>query len=441
MELLQNFQEALDFLYAQLPMYHRIGAAAYKKDLTNTMALLDAMDNPQESLRCIHIAGTNGKGSVTHIIAAILQHHGYQVGVYTSPHYITFRERIKINGNYIDEEYIVNFLNNHHDLIHRIQPSFFELTVAMAFSYFKVQNIDYVIIETGLGGRLDSTNVIHPLLSVITNISMDHKDMLGDSLEKIASEKAGIIKSNVPVVIGRRQVETTPVFISKAYAMQSKLYYAEDEVQLNYSNKLEETLCLKFANADDNNVYSFKPDLKGVYQIENYRTALASINILSNDNVINIDKKTLLTALEHVAELSNMIGRWQRLDSAIATYVESAHNEDGIRMLNQQIDQLEFESLHLVVGFVKDKEIHNILSLLPRNAKYYFVAADIPRALDSDSLRLQANDCALLGNSYDSVHAGYLAAINESSVDDVIIVSGSIFVVGELLGILKGLEN
>lgn len=433
MKVLRSYKDALDFLYAQLPMFHRIGAAAYKKDLNNTIALLEALGNPHLELKSIHIAGTNGKGSVSHMIASVLQEHSHKVGLYTSPHYRVFEERIKVNGVYMNHDFLIHFLNDFSSAIREIQPSFFELTVAMAFLYFKHENVDYAVIETGLGGRLDSTNVIDPLLSIITNISYDHKDLLGDSLELIAEEKAGIIKQDKPVVIGRKQTETEAIFLKYAKQKNSMLYFAEHLTSIENKTDNFEDPYFNLHSLDAKLNFNFKPDLKGVYQLENYNTVTAACYVLMNKCKIKLESRKIKSGLENVISNTNIMGRWQKIAVNPDIYAESAHNEDGIRMLLRQLDYLKYDRLHIVIGFVKDKSIEPVLALLPKWAKYYFVAANIPRALDAEELEQKAKLAGLKGKSYVSVKKALNSAKMSQRPSDIILVTGSIFVVAEII--------
>lgn len=413
-------------------MFHRQGSSAYKKDLTNVRKLCSALGNPENNFRTLHIAGTNGKGSVSHLLAAVFQVHGYKTGLYISPHYFDFRERIKINGHYIPKAYISKFINRHMDLLDTVKPSFFEMTVALAFQYFKDQHVDLAIIETGLGGRLDSTNVIQPLLSIITNISWDHADMLGNSLEEIAFEKAGIIKTETPVMLGRVQQETYPVFKKIAGQLHSVLYTAEEVVQdyhCKYSTNGLEEVEFRTPTFDGR----FRPALQGVYQAENLRTVLAACEILHSLGKYHFLSDRISSAFENVLRLTQMMGRWQIIHHRPFIVCESAHNEDGIRQLVQQLKLLKKKQLHIVCGFVKDKDLSRILNQFPVTAKYYFVNANIPRALPSEELRQLAIAYKLSGNTYVSVGHGFARAIQNASNDDAILVSGSIFVVGEVL--------
>lgn len=417
-----TYKEVIDYLYSRLPMYSRIGAAAYKKDLTRTKELCAMLNHPEQKLKCIHIAGTNGKGSVTHMIAAGLIASGFKVGIYTSPHYKDFRERIKINRDYISKKYITRFINQHREKIEQIEPSFFELTFAMAVDYFAFEKVDYVVVETGLGGRLDSTNVVHPILSVITNISWDHMDMLGDTLEKIAAEKAGIIKYKVPILIGRRQKETHTIFSEKAKELKSDLTYAEDNYKIISSDQ----------EVEINRTKRFAPDQLGPYQLENYRTAYAALQLLVNSG-IQISDESIKFAFENVATHTGFIGRWQWKKSDRRLLMDSAHNLDGIKYLMDWIKTQEYLNLHVVCGFVKDKSLDAILSIMLKNARYYFTQAKIPRALPSKELQMLAQKFELKGKAYTSVSRALSSAQRKSDKDDLIIVCGSIFVVAEVL--------
>lgn len=419
-------------MYESLPMFQRQGPVAYKKDLSNITKLCTAMDNPQYKLTVVHIAGSNGKGSVSHILSALFQAQGYKTGLYVSPHYIDFRERIKIDGQYIPKKEVCRFIEKYHTVFEEIKPSFFEMTVAMAFDHFAKQKIDVAVIETGLGGRLDSTNIVDPVLSVITNISWDHSDLLGDSLEKIAVEKGGIIKENKPVVIGRKQNDLVAVFKSIAASRNAPLYYAEDiltDFNANISASGIEKISTKICSEE----MSFKPDLTGNYQVENIRTALAAFLLFFKHKKKSPDKEKIRVGLEQVVQLSSMMGRWQKISEKPLTICESAHNEDGIAHLIRQLKEIDKKRLHIVCGFVRDKDLTKILKQLPSIARYYFVAADIPRALGSEDLREQATTFGLNGKSYSSVRKGYSAAKQCANDEDLILITGSIFVVGEVL--------
>lgn len=424
---MSKYTDTLDFMFRQLPMYQREGKSAFKKDLGNILAFCKEIGNPEDKIKSIHVAGTNGKGTVTHILAHILQSQGYKVGVYTSPHYKDFRERIKINGDHISKREVISFIEQNKAIISDIRPSFFEMTVAMAFDYFANQQVDYAIIEVGLGGRLDSTNVITPLLSVITNISYDHVDMLGDTLELIAGEKAGIIKSNVPVIIGETQLETTPVFTAKAESTNSHIEWADANININEKENGLDLLL------NDNQWLTIKNNpLLGSFQLKNIATAFyAAMNL---EPQCNIDFSKAVASFGQLRELTGYMGRWQYISRSPDVLVDSAHNEGGIAFLKTYIEvQSQYESLHIVCGFVNDKDLGKILKLFPKNAKYYFAKANIPRGLDASILMNAAGDLGLIGKSYRSVRQALAAAKMSAKPNDLIFVGGSIFVVAEVL--------
>ncbi|MEP7141371.1 MAG: folylpolyglutamate synthase/dihydrofolate synthase family protein [Ferruginibacter sp.] len=434
-----TYQQTIDYLYAQLPMFSRIGAAAYKEDLHNTIALCNALDNPEKKFKSIHIAGTNGKGSTSHMLAASLQQAGYKTGLYTSPHLKDFRERIKINGEMVSEGFIVEFVLRTKILSEQIQPSFFELTVAMAFDYFAQRQVDIAVIETGLGGRLDSTNIITPILSIITNIGYDHMNILGDTLEKIAFEKAGIIKPSIPVVIGEYINETKAVFVNKATACNAPIYFAEDEYQISNVHATTRQLQCDVKSTGRNETENFSLDLNGLYQTKNLRTFLCAESLLIKQGFM-ITKEVEKFALANVKKLTGLQGRWDVIAEKPLVVLDVAHNEDGIRQVLEQAayyrqpvnDGTGKNNLHFVIGVVKDKEVSKILSLLPKNAYYYFTAAHIPRALSTGDLKAKAVEYGLRGNSFDDVNEAISAAKQQSGQDDLIIVFGSVFLVGEV---------
>ena len=403
-----NYQQTLDYLFKQLPMYQRVGSAAYKSDLNNTIELCKILDNPELKFKSIHIAGTNGKGSTSHMIASILQESGYKVGLYTSPHLKDFRERIKINGEMIREQDVISFVENYQNKFEAIQLSFFEWTVGLAFDYFAKNNVDIAVIETGLGGRLDSTNVIIPEVSVITNIGLDHTQFLGNTIEKIAVEKAGIIKKGIPVVIGERQEEIKHIFHERALELSTSLLFASDsDIQL-------------------------KTDLKGNYQKSNIKTAVSSINILQEQGW-EVPKSSIQQGLKNVVKNTGLLGRWQTLQYNPQIICDTGHNEDGIKIIVNQLRETEYENLHFVLGMVNDKDISNVLSLLPKDAKYYFCKANIPRALDAYELKISANKIGLEGESFPSVLEALRGAKNTAKENDLIFIGGSTFVGAEAL--------
>jgi len=392
-------------------MFHRVGAAAYRKDLHNIIKLCDILGNPQNNLRIIHVAGTNGKGSVTHILASVLQEQGYKVGVFVSPHYVDYRERIKINGKLISKKFITAFVTKNIEKFKTINASFFEITNAMAFAYFKEKKTDFVVLETGMGGRLDSTNIVTPIVSVITNISLDHQQFLGHTIPLIAAEKAGIIKTGVQVVIGETQKDTKPVFIEKARQCKSAIIFA-DTIRYNHA---------------------LKTDLQGIYQKKNISTALATITVLQQQE-IEISGTAIKKGLKSVIANTSFIGRWMVMGKNPCIIFDSAHNEGGLRELCKGISKLTYKNLHFVYGTVGDKDISANLSLLPKKANYYFCKANIPRGLDADQLKSMAQKLKLNGESFLSVKKAFKAAIQNAHKNDLIVVAGSIFVVAEVLG-------
>ena len=427
-----TYEQTIDHLYAKLPMFSRIGAAAYKADLHNTIQLCDAAGNPQNKFKSIHIAGTNGKGSVSNMIAAILQEAGYKTGLYTSPHIKDFRERIRVNGIMIEKDFIVDFVGRSTELTDAIQPSFFELTVAMAFEYFAKEKVDFAVIETGLGGRLDSTNVISPILSVITNIGYDHVQLLGKTLPAIAFEKAGIIKKNTPVVIGETLPETLPVFIKKAEEENAEVHFASKEFVTEYIDPSVDILRCHIRNTATNVVEKLKLGLTGLYQTRNVCTVLSSIGILKELG-LTITEKNIHDALENVSAITGIKGRWQVIETKPALILDVAHNEDGIRQIMHQLTHSYPRSnYHFILGFVNDKDINKVLPLFPPDAAYYFTNAHIPRALPKDDLKNAGAAYLLEGNSYDNVNDAIRAAKLKATVQDVIMVCGSFFVVAEV---------
>ncbi len=422
-----QYAATVDYLYSQLPMYQRDGKSAFKKDLNNTIQLCRLLGNPHKKLQSIHIAGTNGKGSTAHILASILQSQGYKVGLYTSPHYKDYRERIKINGSYISEKYVIEFVEKYKSDFGQIKPSFFEITVALAFDYFANQKVDYAIIETGLGGRLDSTNVITPILSVITNIGLDHQDLLGNTLQEIAAEKAGIIKPNIPVVIREQKQETQEVFQNKAKDQKSPLYWADSSSIKNISQSIiqEQQVFI----IDDK---EYVTDLLGSYQIKNISTSLKAIEVLK-DIGIKISDDAISLGLNHVKSNTKLLGRCQVLSKEPLTIADAGHNEDGIKETIAQIKDIEYDKLHIVLGMVKDKDISGMLSLFPKNATYYFCQPNIPRGLDVIELKTKSSSFSLYGNAYKTVKEALEASRNCAKETDLIFIGGSSFVVAEVV--------
>jgi len=396
-------------------MYQKLGKKAFKKDLTNILALLSQLGNPHQRIVTIHVAGTNGKGSVSHLIASVLQEHGLKVGLYTSPHYKDFRERIKINGRLIDKSKVTSFVEKIKFALDEVPASFFEMSVAMAFDYFASEKVDVAIIETGLGGRLDSTNVILPELSVITNISLDHTDILGDTYEEIATEKAGIIKERIPALIGERQESIEHVFADKAKAQQSNLHFADELVTLE---SVERNL-----GRNPNNPF----------ELRNIRTAHAAIKLIAESKLIKYDSDLVKNGIHNLVKNTYYIGRWQVLSDRPLTIADSAHNEAGLKGVLERLTDYQYDKIHMVIGFVKDKNLDSVLSMFPKDARYYFVKADIPRGLEAKKLKEIAGQYALSGRTYVSVKNGYLAAKRRAKDDDLVYIGGSIFVLAEIL--------
>ena len=411
-------------------MFHRIGAAAYKVDLTNTLAICELLDHPENKFKSIHIAGTNGKGSTSHMLAAILQTAGYKTGLYTSPHLKDFRERIRIDGKMIPEETVTAFVEKYREDFDKIQPSFFEWTVGLAFDYFAKEKVDIAVIETGLGGRLDSTNVITPELSIITNIGMDHMNLLGDTLEKIATEKAGIIKEEVPVIIGQTQEEVMEVFLQKAEEMNATILFADQ----NFSAEAEPSdafLNVKVSNNRETGLHYYALDQRGLYQVHNLVTVLQAVEELTSAGW-NLPKQAVEEALKQVGTLTGLMGRWQILSKSPLTICDVGHNEDGIHEVMHCISQTPHQRLHIVLGAVSDKHIDGMLDLLPSAATYYFCKAGTPRSMDAEELKKKASVYGLKGQSWPGVTEALEAARRQAGENDLVVVTGSTFVVAEV---------
>lgn len=424
-----NYSETLDYLYTRLPMFQRIGAAAYKADLNNTIAICSALGNPEKGLKCIHIAGTNGKGSVSHMLASILQEQGYKTGLYTSPHLIDFRERIKINGEMISESYIIGFVERYKKEFEKIEPSFFEWTVGLAFDYFRNEGVDIAVIETGLGGRLDSTNVIDPLVSVITNISFDHQALLGDTLEKIAIEKAGIIKKGIPVVIGETEEQTKNVFLKRAEDLSADILFADQKYQASHIGlRVDGRVWRMRSDKRERNVLC---QLLGLYQGKNLQTVFAAIDVI-NDK-LKIDDHSLMHGVARVIDNTGLSGRWQLLQENPSVLCDTGHNEAGIKEVLINLKEESYNRLHWVLGMVNDKDLKKVLELLPKNAVYYFSKASVPRALDEDNLKQQAEESGLNGNAYKTVEEALESALSNAGVNDLIFIGGSTFTVADAL--------
>lgn len=411
-------------------MFSRSGLKAYKADLKNTLLLCDFLGNPQSKIKTIHVAGTNGKGSVSHMLAAVFQENNFKTGLYTSPHLKDFRERIKLNGSMISESFVIDFVEKTKEISEEIKPSFFELTFAMALDYFAEEKVDVAIIETGLGGRLDSTNVITPLLSVITNISFDHTDILGDTLPKIAFEKAGIIKENIPVVIGETVEETKIIFEKKAKETNSKIIFAKEEFEILSSVYDVKFLHVEVLNKKTKEKLNYQLDLNGIYQGKNILTVLAAAEILKN--YFSLKEEKIKSALSNVKKLTGLFGRWDIIQQNPTVALDVAHNEDGIKQLLNQINKSKFKNLHIIFGMVKDKDPNKVLSQFPANATYYFTKAHNPRALEQEALKEKANAYHLTGDSYLDVNAALKSALHNASTEDLIVVCGSVFVIAEV---------
>ncbi|GAA4089100.1 folylpolyglutamate synthase/dihydrofolate synthase family protein [Mucilaginibacter panaciglaebae] len=425
-----TYQETIDYLYMQLPMFTRVGASAFKASLDNTIALCHRLDNPQNKFKSIHIAGTNGKGSTSHMLAAILQTAGYKTGLYTSPHLKDFRERVRINGQMIGQQTVIDFVAHHQQDFEQIQPSFFEMTVALAFDYFAKEQVDVAVIETGLGGRLDSTNIITPLLSVITNIGWDHMNILGDTLPQIAGEKAGIIKPHIPVIIGERQIEVAEVFIHKAQEQNAPISFASDLYRITVKGTDNDLTEVELSSS--NQALTVQLDLTGSYQFKNIKTVLATVNQLRSQGFIITDDH-IKTALRQVKTLTGLHGRWETLSTSPLTICDTGHNPDGIREVLENIVKVKYKQLHFVIGMVNDKDGAKVLSMLPKEAIYYFCKPDIPRGLEAETLQAQALEFGLQGNVYSSVKAALAAAQSVAQPEDLVFIGGSTFVVAEVV--------
>ncbi|MBL0082779.1 MAG: bifunctional folylpolyglutamate synthase/dihydrofolate synthase [Saprospiraceae bacterium] len=421
-----TYQECLDYMFAHLPMYHRVGNVAYKKDLGNIRALCERLGNPQDQLRCIHVAGTNGKGTVSHLLAFALQQQGYKTGLYTSPHYLDFRERIKVDGQYIEKSFVKKFIADHQNTIEEIQPSFFEITVAMAFAYFVWRKTDFAVIEVGLGGRLDSTNIITPLLSVITNISLDHTDMLGDTLAAIAGEKAGIIKDNTDVLIGERQADTAEVFERIAQEKKAALVYSDQVLSVIQQN--DEVLRVDWKNGESK---VLRTQLTAPYQLKNIATAFAAMTLLAKK--VDLDIEKVSRQMDQFEQKVRYMGRWQVISRSPLVVADSAHNEGGLKYVFEKIKSLPHRQLHIVTGMVNDKKTELVMHLYPKTASYYFAKARIPRGKPAELLKEEAAKEGLLGKAYTSTKKALAAALKRANKEDIILITGSIFTVAEVL--------
>jgi dihydrofolate synthase / folylpolyglutamate synthase len=454
-----DYEQTLDYLYSQLPMFHRIGPAAYKADLNNTIALANHLGNPQNQFKSIHIAGTNGKGSVAHMLASVFQEAGYKTGLCTSPHLKDFRERFRINGVMIPKEFVADFVNKHKSFFESLQLSFFEMTIAMTFDYFAHEKVDIAIIETGLGGRLDSTNIINPELSVITNIGFDHTSLLGNTIEAIASEKAGIIKPGVPVVIGKCRKEAHEVFIRKAHETDSEILFAEkfyraiNPVVINNHGLPLLKLTVETKSANDNlktdlltecthsdliqvksSYRELECSLTGTYQYENICTAIAALDVVSKKSCFVIDEDALKGGIRNVVNNTGIQGRWQILGANPLIICDTGHNADGLKYVIENIRKTTFQHLHFVLGVMNDKDLDEMLGVLPiSNTTYYFCRPDVPRAMVSTVLKEFAIYKGLTGEAYESVSEAVIAARGKASADDLVFIGGSTFVVAEAI--------
>jgi dihydrofolate synthase/folylpolyglutamate synthase len=428
-----TYEQTLGFLFSRLPAYHRIGKAAYKNDLDNSVALDNYFGNPHSKYPAIHVAGTNGKGSVSHMIASVLQEAGYRTGLYTSPHLKDFRERIKVNGEMIPEKEVTAFVEKHKDIIESLKPSFFEMTVAMAFNYFAQCNADVAVIEVGLGGRLDSTNIIKPVLSVITNIGHDHMDLLGNTLEKIASEKAGIIKENIPVVIGETHPATEDVFIAKAAEMGSEIFFADKRFSctLLESDYLTGERRYQVTDLVTSRKSEGDMPLGGDYQSGNLKTVFSAFEILKGN--FNLSDKNITEGICNVVKNTGLAGRWQIVGHEPLTICDTGHNKEGLEYVIEQLQRIPKSGLHMIIGFVNDKDLGSVLPLFPAEANYYFTKASIPRALNEDVLMSEASKYGLIGQSYPDVYSALLHARKKASKSDVIFIGGSTFIVAEVV--------
>ena len=430
-----NYNETLNWMFNKLPMYQRIGAAAYKADLNTTIEILNYLNNPQDNFKSVHVAGTNGKGSTSHSLASVFQEAGYKTGLYTSPHLRDFRERIRINGEMIPENDVVSFIERHKDKLEELELSFFEMTVAMAFEYFSREEVDIAIIEVGMGGRLDSTNVINPELSIITNISLDHVKFLGDTEEKIAAEKAGIIKSGVPVVIGETQKDSEDVFIETAKEKNSPIYFADQifECRINDSDSSEYNNIDIFVKTTEKTPYlkNLYFPLLGDYQKKNLATVICAIDLLKDK--FRLNDEHIHNGLKNVVANTGLMGRWQIVNKKPLAIADTGHNVAGINEVIRQLKNTKFENLHFVLSVVNDKDIDGILELLPKYAEYYFCKADIPRGLDANILAEKARKCGLKGEVYESVKRAYQSACDNAKEGDLVFVGGSNFTVAEVV--------
>ena len=423
-----NYEETLEYLFNSAPLFQHIGQGAYKEGLTTTQILDEHFGHPHQQFKTIHVAGTNGKGSCTHTLAAILQSAGYKVGLYTSPHLADFRERIRVNGTTVSKQFVIDFVERERAFFEPLHPSFFELATAMAFHYFADQQVDVALIEVGLGGRLDCTNIIRPDMCVITNISFDHVQFLGDTLAKIAGEKAGIIKKDIPVVIGETTPETKPVFYNKAREVGAPIYFAEEEHRVLSSSVDAEG----FRIYENQDYPQLRGELGGLCQEKNANTLLTALAVLKNAGY-HIDEEAIRQGFAQVCELTGLMGRWQRIDSSPTVICDTGHNVGGIRYIVEQLSRQTYKQLRIVMGMVNDKDISGVLALLPKNATYYFTKASVKRALGETEIQALAQEAGLHGKAYADVDTALKAAQKDAEQDDLIFVGGSSFIVADLL--------
>ena len=428
-----NYTQTLEFLFQALPAYETKGATAYKPGLERIAAFCRHMGNPQRNFFTIHVAGTNGKGSVSHIIASVLQQAGYRTGLFTSPHLQDFRERIRVDGEMIPKQKVVNFVDKHHDKMMELNLSFFEMTAAMAFDYFAQSDVEVAVIETGLGGRLDATNIIVPIVSVITNIGLDHTDLLGDTLEKIAAEKAGIVKKSIPVVVGESDERYNPVIEQAAAANKSKVVYAEQVFACEEQRPGEEGQQFRLRRARDNRAYDLTLDLAGGYQRRNIVTAAATVDFLHEETPLTISRRAFVEGIRHAAANTALMGRWQKIADEPLTICDTGHNAHGIAYVAEQLEATPHKKLYCVMGFVRDKDLAHILPLLPREAHYIFTAAQTHRALPAAELAAKAAACGLEGETAETVAAALARARELAAPEDMIFIGGSTYVVAEAL--------
>ncbi len=427
-----TYTQTLDYLFSRLPMFQRIGAAAYKANLDNTIAICKALGNPEKKIKCVHVAGTNGKGSSSHMLAAVLQQAGYKTGLYTSPHLIDFRERIKINGKQIPKTEIVKFVEDYKITFESIEPSFFEWTVGLALHYFAEQEVDIAIIEVGLGGRLDSTNVIKPECCLITNIGFDHVNLLGNTLPLIAGEKAGIIKEKIPVVISQTQLEVLSVFNTKAQVLKAPITFADKQYKAISHSFQDNLLGIELLNKANNETQLYKLDIPGLYQIKNLQGVLSCLEILKKKGFI-IENDAVLQALQNVKKLTGLMGRWQTLSEKPFVIADTGHNEDGIKEVLKNLERYTYKKLHIILGVVNDKDVTSILKLLPKTATYYFCKANIPRALPEKELFDLAKQHDLKGKKFSTVTDALTEAKKQAKTTDLIFIGGSTFTVADAL--------